>query len=564
MSNAFRMLEYASAILIVSLSSCLYLGRRLRQRLYVETTGASDVPYLGQERPEHEKLHGTAIICGGSIAGLLSARICHNHFKRVVIIEPEPWLASEQAQMVEGWKQQHKRSRIVQYHSVQAQQALNLKAYRAMFPHFDEQAKASGIRIAASDLKMCISGRFPGVPYDEYPDGLPETCFTSRQGLETLIRRLVKDTTKYPNIDYIVGSVSEYHPAAGNSTVLGGITVRNEHGETDIRADLVIDCTGVFRAGVKMLKHAGYGFADVYPKGKLSLDDIKLSYDPKMFYSTLELTIPPDLAKRLPIPGGMDDHPAIAMCLSNARKDRKTLYLIGIDGPYRIHISSGAWDIADLPKTIDGVKKFASSMIMDVPLPSWLFQLLDMLGEDPQVHETMTVSYIRVPPSCYYRFHQAAKLPSNWVALGDSVMNINPIFGTGLAKAIYGLICLSQILRTVPPGSSSTLNAQSTTLPADFSTNFFNIQKAKIENFWTSTKNADYAQPTTVPVRGESLKKGAWMRWYMRRLRIVSLTDKATSSKFWHILNYLSPGIDALHPRFVFKVLWSYVKTPEI
>ena len=83
-----------------------------------------------------------------------------------------------------------------------------------------------------------------------------------------------------------------------------------------------------------MLKNAGYGFAETYPKGKLSLEDIRISYDPKMYYSTLELTIPPALAKRLPIPGGIDSHPSIAMCLSN-RKDRKTLYLIGIDGPYR-------------------------------------------------------------------------------------------------------------------------------------------------------------------------------------------------------------------------------------
>ena len=83
-----------------------------------------------------------------------------------------------------------------------------------------------------------------------------------------------------------------------------------------------------------MLKNAGYGFAETYPKGKLSLEDIRLSYDPKMYYSTIELTIPPALAKRLPIPGGIDSHPSIAMCLSN-HKSPTTLYLIGIDGPYR-------------------------------------------------------------------------------------------------------------------------------------------------------------------------------------------------------------------------------------
>ena len=130
-----------------------------------------------------------------------------------------------------------------------------------------------------------------------------------------------------------------------------------------------------------------------------------------MHYSTLELTLPPALAKRLPIPGGIDSYPGIAMC-SNIKKDRRTLYLIGIDGPYRsksihlchaklakiflVHISPGAWDIASLPKTIEEVKEFAHSMITDVPLPEWLFQMLDMLNDDPQVQASVSVSYLRV------------------------------------------------------------------------------------------------------------------------------------------------------------------------
>ena len=52
-----------------------------------------------------------------SLAGLLAARVCHNHFKRVVVIEPEPWLATEDSRILQAWTQRHDRSRIVQYHS---------------------------------------------------------------------------------------------------------------------------------------------------------------------------------------------------------------------------------------------------------------------------------------------------------------------------------------------------------------------------------------------------------------------------------------------------------------
>jgi hypothetical protein len=49
----------------------------------------------------------------------VTARICHDHFERVVIVEPEAWLAT-----AEGWdpnirSQKNTRSRVVQYHSIQ-------------------------------------------------------------------------------------------------------------------------------------------------------------------------------------------------------------------------------------------------------------------------------------------------------------------------------------------------------------------------------------------------------------------------------------------------------------
>jgi hypothetical protein len=222
----------------------------------------------------------------------------------------------------------------------------------AVLPHA-LTSSSTRVRIAPSDLKMCIAGHFLQTPYHEYPDGLPETCFTSRQGLETLIRRLVLDITKYPNIKYVSGSATEYHADPKSPIALHKVTISESGGEAvELDADLVLgwsslqpcsshsltnrslDCTGSFHTGVNMLKSAGYGFAETYPKGKLSLEDIRLSYDPKMYYCTMELTIPPALAKRLPIPGGIDSHPAIALFSGN-KNERRILYLIGIDGPYR-------------------------------------------------------------------------------------------------------------------------------------------------------------------------------------------------------------------------------------
>ncbi|EGN96339.1 hypothetical protein SERLA73DRAFT_170728 [Serpula lacrymans var. lacrymans S7.3] len=546
--------------LFILLTSCIYLGRRWRAKLLAKETGLPEIPHLGQARPDNQKIRGTAVVCGGSIAGLLAARICHNHFERVVIVETEPWLADNEARATQAWTQKRYRTRVLQYRSLQAQQVISLLAYRSLFPKFDEEAEASGVHIAAADIKWCIWGRFAHPPYEEYPAGLPQTCFTSRQGLETLLRRLVLDKTQYPNIDYVVGTVTDYQADATDTARLRNVLVRTDGGNTSIDADLVIDCTGASHTGVKMLKRAGYGYTDVYPEGKVSLDDLRVQYDPKITYCTLELNVSPDLAKRLPIPGGFANHPGIIAAISDARMDSKTMYSLGIDGTNRFHLCTGGWGLPDLPRTLEGIKEFARSMKLMTPLPDWFYQMLDMLDADEQVKDTMNTSYIRIPPACYYPYHLAVNLPLNWIALGDSIMRINPVLGQGITKSIYGIITLNNVLRTLSP--SSVQEKYTASLPNDFSKNFFELQEPKIEGLWSTTRLFDYAFKTTVPVPGESLELGSWPRWYMRKVQYIAFTDKYVSSILWHGRMFLSPGIDVLHPKVIMKVLWSLVTNP--
>ncbi|KIJ36221.1 hypothetical protein M422DRAFT_179637, partial [Sphaerobolus stellatus SS14] len=48
-----------------------------------------DLSKLGMPRNKSQRIRGTAVICGRSIPGLLTARICSDHFENVVIVEPE-------------------------------------------------------------------------------------------------------------------------------------------------------------------------------------------------------------------------------------------------------------------------------------------------------------------------------------------------------------------------------------------------------------------------------------------------------------------------------------------
>lgn len=53
-----------------------------------------------------------------SVGGLFAARVCSDHFERVVIIEPESWLMTEDARRPDSWNQENKRARVMQYNSL--------------------------------------------------------------------------------------------------------------------------------------------------------------------------------------------------------------------------------------------------------------------------------------------------------------------------------------------------------------------------------------------------------------------------------------------------------------
>ena len=134
MLSAFAILGALAAALYAGL---VLLHSIVRRKMVAQQTGLLDLPLLGESRKDAKKIKGTAVVCGGrchntsilravlifipihSIAGLAAARVCHDHFERVIIIEPEGWLSTE-----EGWTDnvlelKKKRARILQWDSYQ-------------------------------------------------------------------------------------------------------------------------------------------------------------------------------------------------------------------------------------------------------------------------------------------------------------------------------------------------------------------------------------------------------------------------------------------------------------
>lgn len=210
-----------------------------------------------------------------SYAGLIMARVCHDHFERVVIVEAEKWLCDEDARRVSAWEQQNTRSRVEQYQSVQGRCLYAIAGRRRLhnriigIPLFSQYALEKlffdlaleshisgmqyvnfllpllsltrGLSSVNEDRGVHVSGHFILEPLKQYNGQLPPHLFAGRRGTETLLRRLVLDKARFPNIVQIAGTVTSIVPSArSDCTNLHGVKIRTDRGEQLLSASLVI------------------------------------------------------------------------------------------------------------------------------------------------------------------------------------------------------------------------------------------------------------------------------------------------------------------------------------
>ncbi|KAG7444002.1 uncharacterized protein BT62DRAFT_921626 [Guyanagaster necrorhizus] len=221
-----------------------------------------------------------------------------------------------------------------------------------------------------------------------------------------------------------------------------------------------------------------------YAKNQLSLDRLKTAYDQKLRYSMLH--IPPELGRKPPDSLRRTASVGVIYCLiADPEKENRGVDSQRIGGDFmQICFSISSGDVTELPKSLGEAKSWTRSLIIKALIPEGFFAMLDMLEE---VQDSKTCSQI---------------------AARDSVMRANPFHGHGCSKATYGAICLNKPPQKV---ESSILK--------DFSPRHFRMHAAKIEPLWSTTKVADYAFASTVPIPGETFSEGSWLRWTLKQVR---------------------------------------------
>ncbi|KAI5119728.1 hypothetical protein M0805_008658 [Coniferiporia weirii] len=557
------------------------LGRALRQHFIRTMTVLYDIPNLGTPRPDRGRIEGTAVVCGGSIAGLWTARVCADHFEDVVIIEPEAWLATERARSnlfdERGEKARVQvaangpdadadsgghttRTRVPQYRAQHVFQPMVLQALRQFFPTIEDDIKQADGRIADGDYGVQVCGRTLPFPYEEYAPGKsPQGFFITRESYERLLRRLVMGSSK--RIRWVVGTAVGVQAKASREgsehDILESVQVRQPDGtEVHIRATLVVDCTGGTQAGLKWLRRLYTPPTSSAPtpstalRGTLAFDaGLRTEYNTLQRYTKFRFTIPAARRDSLPVPGGYNRAAWLYTYLPWPGRERKTFMTSRIEG-HRIEIAFGGWGERVLPQAPSEIGDWLKTLEAEGrnPIPGWIYDfldaLLDIAGDGESEVEMEQGKY----PSCsWIHYENAPRMPSNFVAIGDAVMVVNPTFGQGCSKAAIGAITLDKQLRT--------LSTRTGTLPVDFGSAFFKVHARRIASGWDGTKPTDYQWDTTTPAKGERLSDERLAGALSTILMQLSGRDKSVSSALWHVRVFLAPPTDLLHPRILLKVL---------
>ncbi|KIY62533.1 hypothetical protein CYLTODRAFT_383478 [Cylindrobasidium torrendii FP15055 ss-10] len=527
---------------LLTITPALYYGAGLvweclRRRLIAKYTIWYDTPRLGQKRPDDAKIPGAAVICGGSVGGLFAARVCSDHFERVVIIEPESWLITEDGRRTDSWNQENKRARVMQYNSLHGFQHCLYRILRQAFgSRLLEECAARDIQVGEADFQSRNWGIPVKDPRPYFSGKLPTILWAGRRGLETLLRHLTLDKTLYPNIEQVVGTVTGLTTDPARPQALKSVTYRDaDGGNHKLDAALVVDCSGPTQGAIKWLKRLGF-----------ALDLKKRTYDPKMQYITFEFTPSHELGLQLPVPGGFykEGSGGIIANAPLASLDCRHMVMYRVEG-HRIHVCCGGWGShIVIPRNIDEIIDYARSLNVVQPLPEHIYGTLELLRG---CEDTMTFQHIAIPAPFWLQYHTCPDLPSNFVALGDAVTRLNPLYGQGIVKAFYGGVCINTLLedsRTKP------------SLPPHFSRDFFKMQATKTDPMWAGPKTNDYSYATTIPEEGESLNSGALLRKYMNQILNLCTEDAYINFLFTKNFGLMdAASIDLIHPFVVYKVV---------
>lgn len=433
-----------------------------------------------------------AIVIGGSMAGLLAARVLSDHVEQVTLIERDAFIDAPEAR--KGQPQaRHLHGLLVR----------GFEVITHYFPALPQALADSGAIFA--DMAQSMRWYCYGGYRARFTFGMRGSIM-SRPFLEWQIRRMV---IALPNVTVRDGwSVERLLATDDHSRITGVEIARRDATEQreKLHADLVVDTGGRGSHAPQWLAALGYA-------------------RPEERAVTCGVAYATRLYRRDPDAPGSRDWVFIT---PDAPREKRMGGAFPVEGDRWI-VSLGGWHGDHAPVDEAGFNAFAQSL----PAPD-VYAIVS--GCEP----LSGIVLHKFPASLRRHYEKLQRFPEGYLVLGDAVCSFNPLYGQGMTAAALQAAELDTLL-TDRGGRLEGIAKP-----------YFRRVSRVIDIPWQTAVGEDFRFPET---RGPKAPGTDLINAYVARVHRATHHDPVVGAAFLRVMNLIEPPSSLLHPRIFWRVL---------
>lgn len=442
-----------------------------------------------------------AIVIGGSMAGLMTARVLADFFEKVTLVERDHFPTEAPAP----------RRGVPQCTQLHILLTRGRQIMEELFPGLETDLLEAGA--AVLDMGGDVEWLNPFGWGLRFPSGFMAFSF-SRYILDWLVYRRLQEINNIQVIEnaYVKGLLTD--EVQSNIT---GIIIRRRDSDNSqqvlhekIFADFVVDASGYSSCVSQWLQAIGYNAPE------------EVAITTSMGYASRLYKIPDNF--------NADWKGIYIQAAPPERTSMGVLYPIeGNQWIVGICAVAPNQPTTDEAEFLEALKKLPSPLIYNAV---------------KQAKPSTPIGIYRPPGNRWRHFEQLDRQPGRFIVLGDAVCSFTPIYGQGITVAALGVERLQQCLQDSKKEDLGHLPV------------LFQKELAKvISPAWIAATSQDAKYPRVKgAVKSLSLLEKA-IGWYMDQLIRLTMTDSQISLALFNVFHMLQPSSTLFHPSVVFQVL---------
>jgi 2-polyprenyl-6-methoxyphenol hydroxylase-like FAD-dependent oxidoreductase len=453
---------------------------------------------LGLDQELSPKLAGThAIVLGGSLAGLLAAKVLRDHFERVTVIERDTYPENIAA-----------RRGVPQANHVHGLMVRGRLILEQLLPGLQDEMIRAGAPLL--DLANDIAWLTPGGWGKRFQSDLRVLSFT-----RPLLDHHVRLRMAAEHRVHILENTEVVKLLADERKRVKGAIIRSRDEESDrsteiqLLGDLVVDATGRGSQAKQWLAELGHTPPDE------TVVNAHIGYASRLYR----------------IPANFNADWRCLIIQADPPKNKRGGIIFAVEGDrWLLTLIGGGYDYP--PTTEEEFLEFARSL----PTP--------LIYDAIRYAEPLSpIRGYRGTENRLRHFERPGSLPENLFALGDSVCAFNPVYGQGMTIAAMGVMTLQEVL------SERKNSAVGNSLTGEFQQRLAKVNEAP----WMMATSQDLRYRETVG--GSPNLKTRVMHAYMSAVMRLATFDVRTRTILLRVFAMLAKPTTLFQPRILFSVL---------